>query len=1086
MKLHLPKALAAAVMALFAVPNALAETVTITMGGNQYAGTTVLTEETTSEPTEGGYVLFTRDTNVPYTVNSSSDWVCTTSKTLMAGSATSGNITYNPSPLYVDASSGNIAVGANLIVGSTEDNADVLHFKGSDTTAAVLNGQVSVVNTLARIWNEAGTNYMQGKILAEGKTIKVVGKTAGTVLRLAGGGTIGTLNLGQAGGSVTLSATNQAGTAVTSKEYTITTLNSEDSSAALTVESGVTLNLTNLTAGKLINKGILNLGGTDTSWTLSEQWLTNAGVLNVLEGTAVNLDSTWLAGAIIGSAATTTVESEDGTVTNPANGFGKISSFELSSLIAGTVNVESGVSWKAGENTLTYSNGVLSYGNGQILTSTIYQINDAASGYDLDGATSVVIGATNGTVSLTEATGLDITVMQGASLDINGKECGDCDLVLSGGSLKNSGGSIDSYQKQLNSLTLTANSTVNAEDGKSYGVVAGGWGNTFIDLGGYMLTKTGDGQFYAASTNLRGGGTLKITGGDFNLGVAPNGTGGRVASIGHVDDSDDTNIWFTGGTLSSGKGIQLNRNVEFLAMAEDDSTAGVTGTISAALNIGKNTATFKANSQNDKLIISGMISGSGRITVDGAGEVQYKNATADSQNLANSVVEIKTSAKLNLLAVWKSHTYLGALTGEGTLQTSCASESSQTDGYRATVISGDASEFTGEWRLYTTGGSSSNRRVRGVLNTGTFGGVVNFTGDNVVDTAVGSQLLLAMDSKVAGLEGTMKNAEVMGISADSVSNDKLMGKTSDVSGQGRTLTITANKDCSYSGKINANVSLIVGDGTNAASQTFDGATVGGSMELKKQATVTATGNTSIAALKGTGTLTTSGASVTDGSTFTGTLESTAGTLTVTQVGATLAAVKAEGGDINLLETSSVTVKDMVIGAGQMVGVYNGETGAMGDVSVTTLKVTSSEGSAARLYASLNLSEGGTLTLNGTLTMGSKLTQVTLTLGRGITLCGSLLDSWMDRSNALTLFSGVDGLTVNGASVAAGETSGVKASEVFGDSWSNYSLVMTGGTNNKDYNVLLVQTSDTPEPTTATLSLLALMGLAARRRRKAAK
>ncbi|MGN1309902.1 MAG: PEP-CTERM sorting domain-containing protein [Akkermansia sp.] len=224
--------------------------------------------------------------------------------------------------------------------------------------------------------------------------------------------------------------------------------------------------------------------------------------------------------------------------------------------------------------------------------------------------------------------------------------------------------------------------------------------------------------------------------------------------------------------------------------------------------------------------------------------------------------------------------------------------------------------------------------------------------------------------------------------------------------------------------------------------------------------------------------------------FTGTLAGGAGaTLTAklagtTQTG-TVVKVDASVGSVDLLNTSSVTVTvtDMVIGAGQTVGVYTGDgapsSSDEGSVTLTKLKV---DGTGATLNANLELSAGGTLTLNGTLAMGS-----TLTLNNGITLSGSLLDSWTDKSNALTLFSGVDGLTVNGNAVSDGVDNGVTASEVFGDSWSNYKLVMTGGTNNANYNVQLMQvSSDTPEPTTATLSLLALMGLAARRRRKAAK
>ncbi|MGN0820349.1 MAG: PEP-CTERM sorting domain-containing protein, partial [Akkermansia sp.] len=107
---------------------------------------------------------------------------------------------------------------------------------------------------------------------------------------------------------------------------------------------------------------------------------------------------------------------------------------------------------------------------------------------------------------------------------------------------------------------------------------------------------------------------------------------------------------------------------------------------------------------------------------------------------------------------------------------------------------------------------------------------------------------------------------------------------------------------------------------------------------------------------------------------------------------------------------------------------------------------------------------------------------TLTLYSGNTLSGSLLTNWTDRTQSLTLFSGVDELILNG-SVATADFE-YDASTVF-DGMSGYSLLMTGGTDGKDYTVQLVQSAPTPEPTTATLSLLALMGLAARRHRRKA-
>ena len=111
-------------------------------------------------------------------------------------------------------------------------------------------------------------------------------------------------------------------------------------------------------------------------------------------------------------------------------------------------------------------------------------------------------------------------------------------------------------------------------------------------------------------------------------------------------------------------------------------------------------------------------------------------------------------------------------------------------------------------------------------------------------------------------------------------------------------------------------------------------------------------------------------------------------------------------------------------------------------------------------------------MNGVLTLGSELT-----LGSGNTLKGV---DWSTLTNgqSITLIEGVD-------SIVGGYTGPITAGNVFSNvtdtSTMHYSLVYSA-----QAQTLTMQASNVPEPTTATLSLLALMGLAARRRRKAAK
>ncbi|MDD6813724.1 MAG: hypothetical protein PUD60_04930 [Akkermansia muciniphila] len=320
---------------------------------------------------------------------------------------------------------------------------------------------------------------------------------------------------------------------------------------------------------------------------------------------------------------------------------------------------------------------------------------------------------------------------------------------------------------------------------------------------------------------------------------------------------------------------------------------------------------------------------------------------------------------------------------------------------------------------------------------------------------------------------------------------------------GGTLNLTIARDAVLTNKMNI-TSLAVNDGktlelrndTNAVAVGNTTVGAGSKLILDNKRTAedgtTTYGSINLGTVSGSGTISSSmesqsiSLSTDKAKTFSGTLEATSGKLTVTGMSIAdgyhlMTALKAAGGNLDLMNTPLVSITEMVIGENATVGVYGGTTASeeneggvfVHGVGASTKGALTVE-SGATLKSDLQL-VNTVLTFNGSLTMGSDLT-----LYSGNELAGSLYTSW-DKKSALTLFTGVDNLTI-GTEVAVADKE-YKASEVFSNIGNDYSLKMTGSTG--DYIVQLVQSTPAPEPTTATLSLLALMGLAARRRRRKA-
>ncbi|MGN0820467.1 MAG: beta strand repeat-containing protein [Akkermansia sp.] len=308
-----------------------------------------------------------------------------------------------------------------------------------------------------------------------------------------------------------------------------------------------------------------------------------------------------------------------------------------------------------------------------------------------------------------------------------------------------------------------------------------------------------------------------------------------------------------------------------------------------------------------------------------------------------------------------------------------------------------------------------------------------------------------------------------------------------------TLNLTIDRDAVLTNKVNI-TSLVVNDKKTLSLSEDNNAVAVGSTTVGNKAKLVI-GNKSegtsinLGTVSGSGTISserTAAQSVTLGTgtdnAFTGTLEATAGQLNVTaKTVQTLAGLTANGGNIDVMNATSLSVTDMVIGDNATVGVYSGpDTTTESSLNIygsENSKASLTIGSDATLKANLSVAYAKLTFNGGPLAMGSTLT---LFADGNSVLSG--IDFTTVTATGLTLFKGVDGFSTSWDSASTDAVTIDDASTIFGNlDTGAYSLRYTGGTNG---DVLLIANNPTPEPTTATLSLLALMGLAARRRRKA--
>ena len=208
------------------------------------------------------------------------------------------------------------------------------------------------------------------------------------------------------------------------------------------------------------------------------------------------------------------------------------------------------------------------------------------------------------------------------------------------------------------------------------------------------------------------------------------------------------------------------------------------------------------------------------------------------------------------------------------------------------------------------------------------------------------------------------------------------------------------------------------------------------------------------------------------------------TLTVDNAANNLMGIVAGGGDVTVLNQAALSINLMEIATGRTVGLYTGADASSEKAAVMVSNSATFGAGATLNTACLTIADGATLDITGLDSGNPVVLNGALTFGNFLKMGENLLASveTLDYGESLALFTGVQGFSLPMLIDSATDVSVQVQASVFFDDMADqndyfvkYQVIDNVG------SLLVVHV---PEPTTATLSLLALAGLAARRRRKA--
>ena len=578
------------------------------------------------------------------------------------------------------------------------------------------------------------------------------------------------------------------------------------------------------------------------------------------------------------------------------------------------------------------------------------------------------------------------------------------------------------YQQDTNtndSLTFSGGSVVNAGVTESAGTMALTYDNTVTEVNGNVLVYSTAGT---SSMDITYNGTSPMT---VNSGIATDGRSDLAITVG--DGENGADVTFTGSFTNTEDTTMTVKEGSVATIDTDATLLRVVGEKDSRVNV-ETGRTLELTSKDpaDSYFQVSNLNNDGTIRMQAnGGDIKLHDDTANGNTYEMGKLVLVDPA--------------------GT----AAIETSGVAGKTTTV------------NIDNLTGPNNNRQELGLMNENGQGtvnynldGSSNYTGTIKFgsETSTGDANVVLNSNNVAArsvLESTgdsngnadvvvnTGNAQVLGI--DSSDDSTVGGTVYGTEGSQKKLTITGDGEYSYNGGLGGNLDIAY---TGNGKQTFEGGATGFNGD------VTVDNN------------------------------------------------DAAQGILEILNASSVKITDLTIGANDKLDVGTGTATASGSVVAKGGPTKEGIGSASKLNGNLTLGENASYNVSaaggtGGLDLGGELT-----ISEGATLSADDIAKIYNMEIGEMYDLAFDVTTFNGVATASGFNddgttfgSPIDASTLFGGNqfWEGEYYVcfsgagLNGGNGSNVGTVYLYKA--TPEPTTGTLSLLALAALAARRRRR---